>query len=78
MNLKQFPRKFGNNTDINIKSNEDNKSNTDSKKATIHFDTIELNKNDISKRKEPSYEEENTPLITKDKFNEMLKIYKKK
>ena len=78
INLKQFPRKFGNNTDINVKSNEDNKSNTDSKKTSIYFDTIELNKNNISKRKEPSYEEENTPLITKDKFNEMLKIYKKR
>ena len=75
-NLKEFPKKFENNTNHSINNNED--SNTFSKKTSIHFDNIELNKINIPKRKEPLDEEEIEPLITKDKFKEILKIYKKR
>jgi len=84
INFKEFPRKLensednnSNNININI-NNEESKSNTISKKTSIHFDNLELNKINIPKRKEPSDEDEVTPLITKDKFFEMLKIFKKR
>jgi len=82
INFKEFPKKFenktDNSTDNNINNNEDNKSNDFSKKTSVYFDNLELNKINISKRNEPSDEEEIAPLITRDKFNEILKIYKKR
>ena len=80
INFKESPKKFDNITDnnININNKEDSKSNTLSKKTSTHFYNLELNKINFRKRKEPSDEDEIIPLITKDKFNEKLKLNKKR
>ena len=77
---KEFPKMIENNLDNNnnnINKNEDNKSNTEPKKKSINLDNINLNKINNLKIKEPFEEEEVVPLISKDKFNEILKKYKK-
>ena len=78
-NNKELPKKLENNSDNNniINKNEDNKSNTEPKKKSINLEDLDLNKINNLKRKEFFEEEEIVPLIPKDKFNVILKKYKK-
>ena len=73
-NNKEIIKKLENNSDNNnIDKNEDNKSKTESKKKSINSDNLDLNKNNNLQGKQFFEEEEIVPLISKDKFNEILK-----
>jgi len=69
------PKNLENNSDNNNNyKNEDNKSNTEPNKNYINIDNLDLNKiNNLNKKNELYDEEEIVPLISKDKFNIVLK-----
>jgi len=69
------PKSLENNSDNNnnYKNEEGNKSNTETRKKSINIDNLDLDKINNLKRNELLEEEEIVPLISKDRFNSILK-----
>jgi len=69
------PKNLENNSDNNnnYKNKDDNKSNTEPRKKFINIDNLDFHKINSLKKDELFEEEEIVPLISKDKFNLILK-----
>ena len=87
-NLKEASRKnlelvLENNVNKNEEGSKNNnittsKDESKSQKISKIFDNLEFNHNNKSKNKESFEDEENVPLITRDKFIDLLKKYNKR